>query len=83
MNFRAILVAQLIGVVMWFCMRPFLTDFRQNHDLVNGAAFGIFFIAALLFHIKPELLGKLNKPKEKAAEEEDSSNEDQQWIGPP
>ena len=75
MNFRAILVAQLIGVVMWFCMRPFLTDFRQNHGLVNGAAFGIFFIAALLFHIKPELLDKLNKPKEKAAEE-DSSNED-------
>ena len=73
MNFRAILVAQLIGVVMWFCMRPFLTDSHQNHDLVNGAAFGVVFIAALLFHIKPEVLGKLNKPKE-----EDSNNEDQQ-----
>ena len=72
MNFRAILVAQLIGVVMWFCMRPFLTDFRQNHDLVNGAAFGIFFIAALLFHIKPELLGKLNKPKEDEPTDNDS-----------
>ena len=72
MNFRAILVAQLIGVVMWFCMRPFLTDSHQNHDLVNGAAFGSFFVAAFLFHIKPELLGKLNKSKV-----EDFNNEDQ------
>ena len=72
MNFRAILVAQLIGVVMWFCMRPFLTDSHQNHDLVNGAAFGSFFIAALLFHIKPELLGKLNKSKEDEPTDNDS-----------
>ena len=73
MNFRAILVAQRIGVVMWFCMRPFITDSHQNTALVNGAAFGRFFVAAFLFHIKPELLGKLNKSKV-----EDFNNEDQQ-----
>ena len=53
-------------------MRPFLTDSHQNHDLVNGAAFGTFFIVALLFYIKPELLGKLNKSKEDEPTDNDS-----------
>jgi hypothetical protein len=36
---------------------------EQSHSDTHTICLGIFLISSLLLHIKPELLGKLNKPK--------------------
>lgn len=67
MNKRALLIASIIGFIIFII----LDAFRANEDFAFGIAG--FLIAAFLFHIKPELMGKLNKPNK-----EDDNNEDKE-----
>ena len=68
MNFRAILVAIAIGFAVHLIASS-VSDFSKKDEA--QLAIAAFILSAIVFHIKPELLGKLNKPKEEAAEEED------------
>ena len=64
MNLRAILVSVVIFLIVGFAVSD------------EGLAIAAFLLSALVFHIKPELLGNLNKPKEEAENEEDQQQSD-------
>ena len=74
MNFRAILVSGLIFVIVVLATLPYRPESGEGADL--GLACAAFLLSVIVFHIKPELLGKLNKPKEEAADEEDQQQSD-------
>ena len=61
MNFRAILVAIAIGYAVHLIASS-VSDFSKKDEA--QLAIAAFILSAIVFHIKPELLGKLNKPKE-------------------
>ena len=85
-NIRAIVVAAAIGVAVFFitnplsCGDPVITTGNlftlpnTNHEISDSEAMGFgfaaFLVCAIVLHIKPELMGKLNKSDEDANEEE-------------
>tara|TARA_B100000424_G_C22725598_1_gene393772 strand:+ start:69 stop:278 length:210 start_codon:yes stop_codon:yes gene_type:complete len=64
-NKKAIVVAILLSVGVWFATEAFYNRHRKEE-----AAISAFFIFAVVLHAKPELMGKLNKTDEDANEEE-------------
>ena len=73
MNVRAILVAIAIGFAAHLIAKS-LHGFSNDDDL--RLAIAAFVLSAIVLHIKPELLGNLNKPKEEAENEEDQQQSD-------
>ena len=64
MNWPAIVVSLVIALVVSIFFRGDAFSFRLF--------FGTFTVFALVFHLKPSLLGKLNKPKEDGPTDNDS-----------
>jgi len=74
MNVRAILVAIAIGFAVNLITNSLCR--RCSHDDDLRLAIAAFVLSAIVLHIKPELLGNLNKPKEEAENEEDQQQSD-------
>ena len=74
MNVRAILVAIAIGFAVKLITNSLCTS--CFHDDEIQLAIAAFVLSAIVLHIKPELLGNLNKPKEEAENEEDQQQSD-------
>ena len=70
MNWPAIVVSLVIALVVSIFVRGDAFSFRLF--------FGIFAVWAIVFHLKPSLLGKLNE-----SEKDDSDDESQRRIDPP
>jgi hypothetical protein len=64
MNGRAIIVALVLASVV--------SSFQPGSRFPYQWLITTFVVLALLFHIKPGLLGKLNKPKEDEPTDNDS-----------
>jgi len=63
-NKRAILISAAIGVALYFITEPFFGwGFWNNGKPADATQFGIggFIICSVVLHIKPDLMGKLNK----------------------
>ena len=73
MNLRAILVSIAIGFAV-ILIASSLDGFSQSDERNFGIAAVV--LSAIVLHIKPELLGNLNKPKEEAEDEEDQQQSD-------
>ena len=77
-NKRAILISAAIGVALYFISEPFFgggfIDYKDRLQEAPKFGFGAFIICAVALHIKPELMGKLNKSDEDDNEEEKPSD---------
>ena len=79
MNKRALLISFIIGFIGFLLSDTFYFQYigsiwslpLPEKPLLVGIS--AFLISALLFHIKPELMGNLNKPNK-----EDDNNEDKE-----
>ena len=74
-NIRAILVSAAIGVAVFFITNPLSCGPNIYHGHISdgeamGFGFAAFLVCGIVLHIKPELMGKLNKSDEDANEEE-------------
>ena len=72
MNKRALLISFIIGFIIFIIGMSIPTESMFPLDFL-ALGFAAFVISALLFNIKPELMGKLNKPNK-----EDDNNEDKE-----
>ena len=72
-NKRAVLISFLISIAAY---NYFQTKYNDSNSY--NLTFGTFVISALLFHMRPELMGRLNKQESdkkdepKAVKEEDN-----------
>ena len=60
LNKKDILIAAAVGVAIRFISEPFLKGWHTEDDAI-GFGFGSFILCAIVLHIKPELMGNLNK----------------------